>query len=256
MPEAYFRFYASLNDFLSPQQRQLPYCRSFKESGSVKDAMEALGVPHPEVALILANGQPVDFSYRVGDGDRISVYPEFTSLDVSSLSSLRATLTKVRFVADIHLGKLATYLRLLGFDTLYRNDSWDEELAQISSKEDRVLLTRDRGLLKRRSVTYGYWVRQDRAEAQLSEVLERFHLWGCVRPFQRCLRCNSLLEPVAKKKIEARLLPKTRRYYHEFHLCRSCDRLYWQGSHYQRLRALVASLLAQIPPQTTNIQNS
>jgi uncharacterized protein with PIN domain/sulfur carrier protein ThiS len=256
MPEACFRFYASLNDFLPPQWQQSPCCRRLKERGSVKDAIEALGVPHPEVAVILANGQPVDFSYLVGDGDRISVYPAFASLDVSSLSSLRLPLAEVRFIIDIHLGKLATYLRLLGFDTLYRNDWGDEELAQISSREDRLLLTRDRGLLKRSIVIYGYCVRQDRAEAQLPEVLGRFDLWRRIRPFQRCLRCNGLVEPVAKAAIEPRLLPKTHRYYEEFHICRSCDRLYWQGSHYQRLQALVASLLAQIPPPATNIQNS
>ena len=256
MPEACFRFYASLNDFLLPQQRQVSFHRQLKERGSVKDAIEALGVPHPEVALILANSEPVDFSYLVGDGDRISVYPAFTKLDTASLSNLRSPLLEVRFILDIHLGKLATYLRLLGFDTLYRNDYQDQELAEIASREGRVLLTRDRGLLKRSIVTYGYCVRQDRTEDQLPEVLWRFDLWEKICPFQRCLRCNSLTEPVAKAAIDSRLPPKTRRYYHNFRLCPTCDRIYWPGSHHQRLQAFIEKLLEQVATAGSNMKNS
>lgn len=243
MPAAHFRFYASLNYFLPPHRRQTRFTRYWPETASIKDAIEALGVPHPEVDLLLVNGQAVDFSYLVQDGDWISVYPAFTAFDITPLGCLRSPLREIRFVLDIHLGKLANYLRLLGFDTLYRNDYDDVELAQIASQEGRILLTRDRALLKRRLVTYGYCVRHDQAEEQIKEIWQRFALWQQARPFQRCLRCNGLLQSVAKAAIDSRLLPKTRQYYHEFCLCQSCGQIYWQGSHYQRLQALIDTIV-------------
>jgi uncharacterized protein with PIN domain len=246
MSEVYFRFYASLNYFLTPNRRQVRFIRHFSENPSIKDGIEALGVPHPEVDLILVNGQAVDFSYLIQDRDWISVYPAFTCLDITPLSRLRPPLPEIRFILDIHLGKLANYLRLLGFDTLYRNDYRDEELAEISSQEARILLTRDRGLLKRRLVTYGYCVRQDKAKEQVIEILQRFALFPQIRPFQRCLRCNGWLQLVDKATIKSRLLPKTRQYYDEFCLCQKCGQIYWQGSHYQPLQALIKTIFSNI----------
>ncbi|MGB5635477.1 MAG: Mut7-C RNAse domain-containing protein [Waterburya sp.] len=156
---AYFRFYGSLNDFLPSFRRQQGFTYLVRGNPSIKDTIEALGVPHPEVELILANGQSVDFDYSLKDRDQFCVYPHFTSLSLGSVQILRPPLCLTRFVLDVHLGKLATYLRLLGFDTWYRNDCDDEKLAAISDSEQRILLTRDRGLLKRRIVTYGYWIR-------------------------------------------------------------------------------------------------
>src|SRR5262249_31383318 len=156
MNRACFRFYAELNDFLPPGRRGVTFTYSFEGSPSIKDLIEALGVPHTEVDLILVNGESVDFAYRVREGDRISVYPVFESLDITPLLRVRPRpLRETRFVLDTHLGRLAAYLRLLGFDTLYRNDAGDDELARISSGEGRILLTRDRGLLKRSQVTHG-----------------------------------------------------------------------------------------------------
>ena len=246
MKEAHFRFYATLNYFLPSARRQITFLHRLKEDGSIKDTIEALGVPHPEVDLMLVNGESVDFSYLVQDGDWISVYPPFTTLDLTPLGCLRSPLQEIRFVVDTHLGKLATYLRLLGFDTLYRNDYQDRELAEISSQEGRILLTRDRGLLKRSIVTYGYCVRQDWAEKQLVEILQRFDLYSQIRPFQRCLRCNGLIQSVAKDKIDYRLLPKTRKYYDEFHICEDCQQIYWQGSHYQQMHYFVEKVLAHL----------
>ncbi|MGK7876358.1 MAG: Mut7-C RNAse domain-containing protein [Xenococcaceae cyanobacterium] len=244
MHQAFFRFYAELNDFLPPSRRKVAFAHRFKDSASIKDMIEALGVPHTEVDLILANSESVDFSYLVQDGDWISVYPIFESIDITPLLRVRPRPLRIpRFVLDTHLGKLATYLRILGFDALYRNDYQDEELAHISSRDGRILLTRDRGLLKRSVVTHGYCVRETNSWQQLVEVLRRFDLFRQISPFQRCLRCNGLTEAVAKEIISDRLPPKTRQYYDEFRICSECDQIYWKGSHYQRMQQFIAQIL-------------
>ncbi len=198
MPQAHFRFYAELNFFLPPNRRQTTFPRAFEGRVSVKDMIESLGVPHTEIDLILVNGESVDFSYLVQDGDQISVYPVFESFDITPVVRVRPKpLREPRFVLDQHLGKLAAYLRMLGFDTLYRNDYDDPELAQISHAEKRTLLTRDRGLLKRSMVTRGYYVRETNPRRQVAEVIRRFDLGGLVAPFRRCITCNGVLEVAA-----------------------------------------------------------
>ncbi|MEW5958328.1 MAG: Mut7-C RNAse domain-containing protein [Chloroflexota bacterium] len=242
--QAHFRFYAELNDFLPLEKRQRPLLHTFELSGSVKDMIEALGVPHTEVDLILANGESVDFAYPVRNGDRISVYPVFESIDIAPVLQVRpAPLRESRFVLDVHLGQLAVYLRMLGFDTLYRNDYDDEELARISSAEGRILLTRDRGLLKRSIVTHGYCLRTTQPRRQVVEIIRRFDLHRSIEPFRRCLHCNRVLEPVAKAEIVDRLSPRTRDYYDEFRRCPGCDRLYWPGSHFQRMQQFIDSVV-------------
>jgi uncharacterized protein with PIN domain len=226
--QAQFRFYAELNDHLPPEKNGVEILHSFQGGASAKDRIEALGVPHTEVDLILVNGRSVDFSYVLQDGDRVSVYPVFESIDISPLLRLRPKpLRDPRFVLDTHLGRLAVYLRMLGFDTLYRNDYDDAELARIEHTEKRILLTRDRGLLKRASVQRGYYVRETGYREQVVEVLRRFDLFGAVDPFRRCLRCNTLLQPVGQL---------TR--------CSGCSRVYWKGSHYARMLQFVETMRA------------
>jgi len=240
MPAAHFRFYAELNDLLPVPHRQRDFEAQFEGHESIKHLIEALGVPHTEVDLILVNGQAVDFSYPVKDGDQISVYPQFESVDITQSTNLRPKpLREPRFVLDTHLGRLAAYLRLLGFDTLYRNDYPDEELARISVEEKRILLSKDRGLLKRKQLTHAYCVRSSYPRQQLFEVTQRFDLYSLISPFQRCLRCNGRLEPVAKEAIQHRLQPGTRKNYDEFYLCQDCQQIYWPGSHYQHMQQLV-----------------
>lgn len=249
MPQAYLRFYAELNDFLPPEKQQRPFSHTFELKPTVKDMIEAQHVPHAEVDLILVNGQSVDFDYHVQDGDRISIYPVFESFDVSPLIRLRPEpLRDPRFVLDVHLGRLATYLRMLGFDTRYRNDFSDDELAQISANERRILLTRDRGLLMRNIVTHGFCLTSTDPRQQLAEVVRRFDLFNLIKPFQRCLRCNQPLQPVDKADISERLLPKTRQYYDEFKYCRACDQVYWKGSHYRRMQQLIKNILHPTRP--------
>jgi len=233
------RFYAELGDFLPPERRGREFEHTCLAGRAVKDLIEGLGVPHTEVDLILVNGGSVDFGHRLGDGDRVSVYPVFEALDISPVTAVRPRpLRVVRFAADAHLGRLAGYLRLAGFDTLYRNDWDDADLAETAARDRRIVLTRDRGLLKRALVTHGHLVRETRPRAQLTEVLERFDLWGSLRPFTRCSVCNSPVDPAAKADIVAELPPRTAEHYREFWRCTGCGRLYWRGAHYRSLLGL------------------
>ena len=243
MKRAGVRFYAQLNDFLPPEKRAQTITCSFDVSGSVKDMIESLGVPHTEVDLILANGEPVDFTYRVREDDRISVYPEFQSIEISPhVRLLPQPLHELRFVADTHLGRLAAYLRMLGFDTWYRNDYADEDLARLSADEQRILLTRDLGLLMRAVVTRGCYLRATEPVLQLRELLQRFNLARVITPFRRCMHCNAELRPVPKETISDRLLPQTRQHFNEFYNCPQCGRIYWKGSHYRHMRRLIESV--------------
>ncbi len=242
--KAVFRFYGPLNDFLLPERRFVSFGHTFLLPGSVKDIIEAAGVPHPEVELILANGAPADFSYLVQDGDRIAVFPTFHSLSMRSLLRPPLNSDSLRLVLDTHLGVLARYLRMLGFDAIYRNDYGDAQLAEISSRDNRILLTRDRGLLKRSEVIYGYYVRETSPRRQLLEVVQRYALAGTARPFERCIHCNQPLRPASKEEVMGRLPARTADQFHEFTTCDSCRKVYWQGSHFERMKQLLTNVLA------------
>jgi uncharacterized protein with PIN domain len=233
---AEFRFYQALNDFLPPTRRQTTLSLRFRGRPGIKDPIEALGVPHTEVELIVVAGRPVGFDYRLQPGDRVAVYPAFTRIDLGPVPKLREPLAEPRFVLDVNLGKLAKRLRLLGFDSLYRNDYHDAQVADIAAEERRIVLTRDRRLLHAKRIEHGYWVRAVEPARQVDEVLQRYRLHGAVRPFARCLLCNGELAPVAKQEVLDQLLPKTRLYYDEFRRCRDCARLYWAGSHVDDMR--------------------
>ena len=234
-----FRFYGTLNDFLTESCIQVPFFHQIPDHSSIKDAIEALGVPHPEIDLILVNGNSVDFSYFPRAGDWVSVYPSFSKIDIRSISKVHSCPTRKDFVLDVHLGKLARYMRLLGFNALYRNTYRDEELAEISSQEDRILLTQDRGILKRVIVTYGYIVRSPYPKQQLQEVMDKYDLYDQVTPFCRCPRCNGLLTKVAKRDVYNRLPHYTRLTYEQFFECQDCQQLYWKGAHFQRLQQFI-----------------
>lgn len=239
MAAAWFRFYAELNDFLAPENRGRSIERRFVAAGSMKDFIESFGVPHTEVELILVNGQSVDFSYRVEDGDAVSVYPVFESLDVSPIARLReAPLRDLRFVLDVHLGRLAAYLRMAGFDSQYHNAAGDPELAEVVATEKRVLLTRDRYLLMRSKVDRGYWVRSNEPKRQLTEVLKRFDLVRSLRPFTRCMRCNGELIRVSREAVWD-CLPEGVREREEFRRCVNCGQVYWEGTHHARMRTML-----------------
>ena len=246
MVSATFRFYEELNDFLPPPRRRVRFSREFKDRRSIKDMIESLGVPHTEVELILVNGRSVRFSYIVKDGDDISVYPMFEALDVRPLLRLRRKpLRRTRFVLDGHLGTLARYLRVLGFDTLYRNDYEDAELAKISHDERRILLTRDVGLLKRSLVTHGCFLRETDPKQQLKEIVERLDLYRAIKPFRRCVNCNGLVRPVAKASLKGKIKPGVWKTFRRFRKCSDCGQVYWPGGHYDRMQMLIAEILAE-----------
>jgi uncharacterized protein len=244
MKTAYFRFHAELNDFLPSGRKEITFSHPLDGNVAIKDVLQALGVPHTEIDTILVNGRSVDFTYLVKPEDRVKVYPETVSPGITPIIKLRPRpLSQSSFVLDTHLGKLATYLRMLGFDVLYRNDYEDDTLASISSQSGRNLLTRDRGLLKRNLVTHGYFIRNTCPRRQLVEVLQRYHLYDQIRPFRRCIRCNGALEAVSKADVADRLPANTNLYYEEFHLCQNCGKIYWKGSHYQRMQRFIEQIL-------------
>lgn len=237
---AEFRFYEELNDFLPPERRRVAFRYSVAGTRSVKDAIEAIGVPHTEIDLILVDGHSVGFDRVLRGGERVAVYPVFERLDIAPLQHLRPRpLRAPRFVLDVHLGKLARHLRMAGFDSLYRRDYRDSELITLSLAEQRIILTRDKGLLKQRLVTHGYYVRQTGSEEQLREVVRALQLETGLRPFTRCRECNTELHEVPKAEVLARLPEKVRDAYERFQLCPGCGRIYWEGTHYARLRRLL-----------------
>ena len=240
MNQARFRVYEELNEFLPSDKRKKEFLYSFNGNPSVKDVIEALGVPHVEVDLILVNSLSVDFSYRLRDADSVSVYPVFESFDITPVTHLRAKpLRDLKFILDVHLGKLAKYLRLCGFDSCYRRDYNDKEIIRLSLSEKRIILTHDIELLKNKVVTHGYWIRSQYLNEQLKEVLRRFDLNKQIRPFTRCMECNGLLEDVLKDEIKNRLLLRTIEYFHKFKKCTVCDRIYWEGSHFERMKKYI-----------------
>ena len=240
MPYAHtadFRFYEELNDFLTPERRKKTLRYEFNGHPGIKDPIEAFGVPHTEVDLIVVNAESVGFNYRLQPGDRVAVYPMFESFDISPLVKLREEpLRRSAFVVDVNLGKLARRLRMLGFDVLYDRRYRDGEIAALAAEQGRIVLTRDRRLLFIKRITHGYWVRSVVPDEQVQEVLLRFDLFRQLRPFQRCLNCNGLLLPVAKNDILDQLEPRTKRYYEAFYRCSSCGKVYWEGSHVENMR--------------------
>ena len=243
MTTATFRFYEELNDFLAPQRRGHEFACRCARAATAKHMIEALGVPHTEVELVLVNGESVGFERALADGDRVAVYPKFESLDVTPLLRVREQpLRSIRFVADAHLGGLAHLLRMTGFDTLYDNNFHDAEIERLALTQERIVLTRDRELLKRRSISHGCYVRAMHTEPQLREVFERLDLARSARPFTRCLSCNGLLRPVDKAQVLSLLPPQVRERHERFSTCEGCARIFWEGSHWRRMRELVDTL--------------
>jgi uncharacterized protein len=239
-------FFGDLPFFVRPSESAPGIERTLKERTSVKDAIEACGVPHPEVDLITIDGSTVDFSYVLQKNATISVYPVgFAPLN-SGAHGLQRRNVK-RFVADGHLGKMTRELRLLGIDVVAPTPSEDRQLLEVMERENRALLTRDRRLLMHRIVRDGFCPRSQDPDEQTIGVLRRFELFPFLAPFTRCLSCNGLLEEAAKEEIIERLEPLTRIYYQQFRRCNNCDKIYWRGSHFNKLRGRIEKLRATSP---------
>ena len=245
MVTATFRFYEEVNDFLPPERRRRAFSCLCARRATTKHMIEALGVPHTEVELVLLNGESVGFGALLREGDRVAVYPKFEALDITPLLRVRAqALRSTRFVADAHLGGLARLLRMTGFDTLYDNHFQDDEIERIAGAQERVVLTRDRELLKRRGVTHGCYVHALHPAQQLREIFDRLDLARSARPFTLCLNCNAPLRAIDKAQVAAALPPSVRERYQRFSTCDVCGGVYWEGSHWERMRALVQGLCA------------
>lgn len=235
---ASFVFHGALQDFRPDSERNLPVQLTFQPGQTCKHLVESLGAPHTEIAQVRVNGEVVDFSYQVRDGDWVEVFPPGPG------QLWESDPARLRFVLDNHLGKLAVYLRMLGFDAVYRNDFDDQALAEICQEQGRILLTRDRRLLMRSQVQRGYWLRSKTPRLQVIEVVRRYGLQAHIRPFDRCMGCNTPLQPVKKEDILHRLQPLTRLYFDEFSICPGCERIYWKGSHFQRMNRFIEELKA------------
>jgi len=243
MKTVHLRFYEELNDFLPLDKRKIRFSHSFKNHPSIKDMIESLGIPHTQVDFILSNNNSVDFNYIVQNGDDISVYPIFESLNIQNISKLRPTpLRQIKFIADVHLGKLARYLRMLGFDTIYKNDFLKREIIKIAKSEKRIILSRSRELLKIKDITHGYCIASTDTEKQLKLILNRFDLTKNIKPFSRCMICNSKLKSVPKEKIIDKVPPKVKELQNDFAQCPNCKKIYWKGTHYIRMKKFIDNL--------------
>ncbi len=238
MPRVQVRVFQELNDHLPPARRGRVIEVDAAPGETVKSIVENLGVPHTEIDLITVEGESVPLWYQPPEAARINVYPMFERFDISGLTRVRREpLRQPRFELDVHLGKLARLLRMCGLDAEYRPPFDDAVLIDRALAEHRILLSRDREIFKYRRVTHGYWLRSQEPRQQLEEVIDRLDLRRHLRVFTRCMSCNGELEPVDKADIANRLLPRTAEYYDEFKRCSRCDKLYWKGSHYERMLA-------------------
>lgn len=244
MANAWFRFYAELNVFVAPPCRQRLFERTCSKDASVKHMIEVFGVPHTEVALILVNGEPVDFSYRLSDQDCVSVYPGFLSLGGDTPSPmLLQPAGRPAFVADAHMGRLARDLRMLGFDVLYRNDFSDDEIVRLAVEEERIVLTRDRDLLMRKPISRGAYLYSTDSDTQMLEIMRRYRLAEKAKPLSRCLDCNGILETVSGETVAQQVPARSAAFHDHFQRCKACGHVYWEGSHVTRMRRRIDSLL-------------
>lgn len=204
-------------------------------TSSLGHLVESAGVPLTEVGSLRIDGRRVEPSHRANHGDLVVVEP------VARPQCLETW--PPRFLLDVHLGKLARRLRVLGIDVEYRSTADDDDLLGWAAEENRVLLTKDRALLMRRTLPAGAYVRGSRTEAQLADVLDRFE--PPLEPYRRCPTCNGALVDVPKREVESLLEPGTRRSYDQYARCVGCGQVYWRGAHFQQLDAIVQRATAR-----------
>jgi uncharacterized protein with PIN domain len=233
------RFAAQLRMFLAPRHRAGRVRVTCDGTSTLGHVVESFGVPLTEVGALRVGGLSVG-ALRM-DARTVPAGHRLAAGETATVSAMPRPqrLAEARFLLDVHLGTLARRLRLLGIDTAYANDRDDDTLIEEANAGHRVLLTRDRGLLRRRRLWLGAYVRGDDPDDQLRDVLDRFA--PPLAPWTRCTACNGVLEPVPKEDVEALLEPGTRRTYDLFTRCAACGRVYWRGAHGGRLAAIVDS---------------
>jgi uncharacterized protein len=238
------RLYADLADLAGQVERTVPV----GAPRSVKDVIESCGVPHTELGLVLVDERPVALTHRITGGERIAAYPPFRTLELGDTVTVVPPEIEPRFVLDVHLGTLARRLRLLGLDVWYRTHADDRELADVAADQRRILLTRDRGLLMRRTITHGYCPRSDDPEQQALEVIDRFGLQDALAPFTRCVRCNGPLLPVDREDVTDRVPARSRAAFDAFARCADCAQVYWPGSHVDAVEGFLVRAAASATP--------
>jgi uncharacterized protein with PIN domain len=246
MPKGMFRFYEELNDFLPKRRRKNTFQTTFKGKRSIKDMIEALGVPHAQVDLILVNGISVNFNYILKNGDRVSVYPVFESLNITEVTRLRKIpLRRHKYLADIDLGNIVRFMRVLGFDVYYDSLLSTRKIIEISKRENRIILTRSRKLLKFNDVTHGIFIHPGTTTEQIRRIIDHLDIKDNIKPFSRCPRCNTLLKTVSKEKILYRNPPRTTELCDENVQCPSCNKIYWKDTHFINMKKVIKRILFQ-----------
>ena len=248
MPSVTFIFHDYLREMLKKKHRS-EYSLQYDSvrKASIKDVIESLGIPHPIIGKLTVNGREIDFNYILQHRDIVEASPLTAPANPFIPTILRPeTLDRISFVVDVNVGKLALFLRMLGFDTVYDIGFRDGKLADIAASEKRILLTRDTSLLKRKIVIHGYLLRKQNPIAQLIEVIHLYDLGSMIKPLSRCIPCNGRLVPVDKETVLERLEPLTRKYYESFHLCEQCNRIYWPGSHQEQIVLFVRRVLKAV----------
>ena len=243
-----FIFLGYLKQLLKKELRTAStFLHYFDRRASIKDVIESLGIPHPVIGNLIVNGQEVEFDYILLDNDAVEVSPLTPPVNPFIPTVLRPeALEKISFTVDVNAGKLALFLRMLGFDTVYENNTINDRLVEIAQSENRILLTRDATLLKRKIIMHGYLLREQDPNRQLIEVLLLYDLSSRIKPLSRCIPCNGLLVPISKEVIMERLEPLTRQYYHSFHICEECGKIYWPGSHQEKINLLIDEILKSV----------
>ena len=248
-------FEPDLSFFLPAKYQNCWFGYEYSGTPSIKHLLESLGIPHTEIGNVTVDTRLAGLNEPVRHSTRIRIYPARDETFITAGAPDHRI--EPRFILDNHLGKLARYLRMLGCDALYQNDLDDECLAMLSAEQNRILLTRDRRLLMRKIVTQGYCLRSLDPDVQVIEVVNRYALINWTQPLKRCLVCNEILYHVDKQAIIDQLEPLTTQYYEKFKICPNCSRIYWKGSHYEKMMMKISlwAGLTAMPEHFTNSED-
>lgn len=213
--------------------------RTLAHPTTVKDFLEAIGIPHCEIGSVLADGNPLELDTLLNRDTQLVVDPVAPWIP-----------DPLRFICDQHLGSLTRLLRIMGFDTAYGQEWKEPEIARKALNQDRVVLSRNRRLLKRKTLPKAMLIRSHQTDVQVTEVLRRFDLAEKIAPFSRCPHCNGTVAPVPKEKVRDDIPPRTRVWLDDFYQCAGCRQLYWEGTHVTTLKRRIETMrqAAKQPP--------
>ena len=242
-PCVYLTFHNDLQMLLKKSQAGKVVKYALKRRASLKDIIESQGVPHTEVAQILLGNKELGFAFIPVGGEDIDIFPFSEEISVFNSTLLRPQpMSSLKFMVDINVQKLARNLRIIGFDTSMVPDMRLIEIGKVATSEHRIVITRNRELLKCNTVVHGHLVRSEDHVIQLQEVVKLYKIKLHIKPFSRCIACNGDLMSVTKQDIIHRLEPLTRKYFNTFKRCSDCEKIYWQGSHYNQMLKMITEI--------------